>query len=351
MQSTRQSRKLDHVRCALELSDGPAENGFQDVQLLHHCLPELSLTEISLATSVGKQTLTHPLIINALTGGAQDVAYLNERLAVLARETQSVLAVGSQYAAVEEPELTETFRVVRRHLPQGTVWANLGAYATPAQAVMAVEMLDAAALQLHLNVAQELFMAEGDRDFCNYRDNIAAICSAVSVPVIVKEVGCGMRREAAESLLGCGAAALDIGGSGGTNFIAIEGKRKNEFLAEDILAWGIPTACSLLETGSVVQRQRAALIASGGVRTALEVVKALALGADAVALAAPALRLVWSGDLKAAVEQWQALLMQIRQLLLLSGCSGIEELQKSPVVLTGLVESWSRQRGLTRRFF
>ena len=351
MQSVRQSRKLDHVRCALELSDGPSQNGFQDVRLLHHCLPDLALTEISLATSIGKQTLAHPLIINALTGGAQDVAHLNERLAVLARETQSVLAVGSQYAAVEEPELEETFRVVRRHLPQGAVWANVGAHATPAQAVMAVEMLGAEALQLHLNVAQELFMAEGDRDFRGYRDNITAICSAVSVPVIVKEVGCGMQREAAEILLNCGAAALDVGGCGGTNFIAIEAQRRNVSLAEDLLSWGIPTACSLLEAGSVVQQQGASLIASGGVRTALEIVKAVALGADAVALAAPALRMVWSGDLEAAVGQWQALLMQVRQLLLLSGCSCIEELQKSPVILTGLVESWAEQRGLTRRFF
>ena len=351
MQPTRQSRKLDHVRCALELSDGPAKNGFQDVQLLHQCLPDLALAEISLAASVGKQTLPHPLIINALTGGARDVAQLNERLAVLARETQSVLAVGSQYAAVEEPELVETFRVVRRHLPQGAVWANVGAHATPTQAVMAVEMLGAEALQLHLNVAQELFMAEGDRDFRGYRDNIAAICSAVSVPVIVKEVGCGMQREAAEILLNCGAAALDVGGCGGTNFIAIEAQRRNVSLAEDLLSWGIPTACSLLEAGSVVQQQGSSLIASGGVRTALEIVKAVALGADAVALAAPALRMVWSGDLEAAVGQWQALLMQVRQLLLLSGCSCIEELQKSPVILTGLVESWAEQRGLTRRFF
>nr|WP_320145827.1 type 2 isopentenyl-diphosphate Delta-isomerase [uncultured Anaeromusa sp.] len=351
MHSTRQSRKLDHVRCALDLPDGPVQNGFQDVLLLHHCLPDLSLEDISLATAVGNQTLSHPLIINALTGGARDVLVLNERLAILARETQSILAVGSQYAALEEPALEETFRIVRHHFPSGSVWANLGAHATPAEAAMAVAMLDASALQLHLNVAQELFMLEGDRDFRGYRENIAAICRAVSVPVIVKEVGCGMQREAAEAILTCGVAALDVGGAGGTNFIAIEAKRCEENLPAELLAWGIPTAYSLLEVGHTVQQQGAALIASGGVRTAVDVVKALALGADAVALAAPALRLVWSGDLKAAVREWQILLMQVRKLLLLSGCSCIKEVQKSPVVLTGLAESWSQQRGLKRRFF
>lgn len=348
MEATRQSRKLDHVRCALQLQDGPGISGFQDIQLIHHCLPGLALEEIDLSTAVAGQALSQPLIINALTGGAGDVAAINEGLAILARETQSVLAVGSQYAALENKALTETYRLVRRHNPRGLVWANLGAYATPVQAAAAVEMVEAQALQLHLNTAQELFMAEGDRDFRGYQENIAAICQRLPVPVIVKEVGCGISREAAALLWECGVAALDVSGAGGTNFIAIEALRTQEELAADLLSWGIPTACALLEAGNVAGRQHG-LIASGGVRTALDVVKALALGANAVAMAAPALRLVCNGPLEAAVAAWEELLQQVRRLMLLSGSRNLAALRTAPLIMRGLVEDWRRQRALQRR--
>ena len=96
----RQSRKLDHLKYSLLLDDGPKANGFGDFSLVHNCLPDLAWQNISLNTTVGGIKLNHPLIINAITGGAEDVMQINELLAELALHTNSAMAVGSQYAGI-----------------------------------------------------------------------------------------------------------------------------------------------------------------------------------------------------------------------------------------------------------
>jgi isopentenyl-diphosphate delta-isomerase len=341
----RQSRKLDHLKYSLALGDGPGTNGFADFSLVHNCLPGLAWSDIELTTAVAGIPLRHPVIINAITGGAADVSDINARLAELARETGAAMAVGSQYAALEDPAVCESYRIVRTVNPDGPLFANLGAHATPDQAVRAVAMIGADALQLHLNVAQELAMDEGDRDFSGYLDNIAAIVAACPVPVIAKEVGAGIAREQAAALVRAGVKAIDAAGAGGTNFVAIEAARGASELPADTIPWGIPAAVSAVEIAFILPAD-VDLIVSGGIRTPLEAVKALSLGGRAVAVAAPAIRLLSDKSMPDAIAWFDAFLTEMRRYMLLAGARRVRDLTSVPLVITGRSREWLDQRGI-----
>lgn len=340
----RQSRKLDHLKYSLLLADGPQSNCFADFTLLHNCLPDLSWDDISLAGTVADIAIEHPVIINAITGGANDVAEVNAQLAEVARWTNSVMAVGSQYAALEDPEVQHSYQIVRKLNPDGIVLANLGAHATTEQAKRAVEMVGANAIQIHLNTAQEIIMSEGDRNFSGYLHNIASIVRKANVPVIAKEVGCGIAREQARALADAGVKAIDIGGAGGTNFLAIEAARSQSSISQDMLNWGIPTAISTVEVASVVPDLD--LIVSGGIRTALDAVKSLALGGTAVGVAAPALKMLFDKGLEATVNWLQQFLADIKRYMLLVGVKHCRELTEIPIIITGYSREWLTARGI-----
>ena len=342
---TRKSRKLDHLRQALVLDDGPADAGFADLTLVHNCLPEMNSDDVTLATRCAGLPLQHPLIINAMTGGAAALTEVNGRLAEVAKQTGAVMAVGSQFAALEFPEVADSFKVVRKINPTGIVWANIGAYATVDAAKRVVDMLAADALQIHLNAAQEISMPEGDADFRGWLRRIEQMVHQLSVPVIVKETGCGMGMEQIRMLSAVGVAAVDIGGAGGTNFLAIENFRTGQKLSQDLLAWGIPTAVSALEAIEVLP-PTTDLIVSGGVRTPLDAAKALAIGAAAVGIAAPLLRLTEQSDVAAAVLWLEQYLKTLKKLALLLGRQSVAELRSQPMVIGGKTSAWLSARGI-----
>jgi len=234
---TRSSRKMDHVRYALATGQS-GRNGLADVRFVHNPLPDTSLTHISLTTRIGDLVMSSPILINAMTGGAEETESINFGLGAAARETGVAMAVGSQMAAVRDPTLAASYAAARRANPGGLLFANLGSEATPDQANAAVEMIEANALQIHLNVVQELVMPEGDRSFEGALRRIERIVRTAEVPVIVKEVGFGMTQAAADRLLSVGVAAVDCGGKGGTNFSAIENARRERPLSW-FDEWGI----------------------------------------------------------------------------------------------------------------
>lgn len=331
---SRESRKIDHIRYALHLEDGPCSTGFSDMRILHCCLPEVSRSAVSLETELtGVGKLSHPIIINAMTGGAPEVKQINADLAAVARETGSAMAVGSQYGAVRKKQFADTFSVVRQVNPHGKIFANVSALAGVAEAREAVEMVGADALQIHLNAAQELAMEEGDRDFSRWLDHIAAICEALSVPVIAKETGCGIGYEEACALLAAGVSVLDTGGAGGTNFPAIEHARYPEGNPE-LAQWGIPSLLSLtLAVRAAGWGTR--VICSGGIRSALDIVKAQVLGACAVGVAGPILRCIQAGGPQSAINWIRETNERVKDFYTLSGCTKREELRRIRYYITG----------------
>ncbi|MFC5448065.1 type 2 isopentenyl-diphosphate Delta-isomerase [Paenibacillus aestuarii] len=336
------SRKMEHVHYALELGQS-GQQGLADVKLVHNCLPETSTDQIALTTVIGDLILSSPIFINAMTGGAEETERINRDLAIAARERGLAMAVGSQMSALRNSEVAPSYQVVRRMNPHGIVLANLGSEASVEQALRAVDMIEANALQIHLNVMQELIMPEGDRNFAGMIDRIAAIVDRVGVPVIVKEVGFGIPRENAKQLQEIGVRVLDVGGSGGTNFAAIENARRSAALAW-LNDWGTPTSIALLEALSVYPR--GAVIASGGITNALEAAKALTLGASAVGMAGAFLKVLRAEGIDALLRFIDELQQGLILIMTALGANTVQQLWERPVVITGETAEWCRTRGM-----
>lgn len=336
------SRKMEHIHHAMSIRP-QGRNGLADVRLVPNALPDISLSSVSLATRIGELNLSSPILINAMTGGAEETEAINGQLAAAAKETGSAMAVGSQMSAIRDRSVRNSYRIVRKMNPDGIILANLGAEATVEQALEAVEMISADALQIHLNVMQELLMPEGERDFQGTTERISRIAEAAGVPVIVKEVGFGIASEAAVRLKAAGIHALDVGGSGGTSFAAIENARRSRPL-EALNQWGCTTAVALLECAPVFGR--GSMIASGGIRCGLEVVKALALGASAAGVAGFFLKLLQQSGVDGLVRGIGEMKEETALAMAALGAGNVEDLWRCPVVILGETAEWCRARGI-----
>lgn len=336
------SRKMEHIHHALSLRP-QSRNGLADVRLVPNALPDISLSSVSLATRIGELNLSSPILINAMTGGAQETEAINGQLAAAAKETGLAMAVGSQMSAIKDKSMRASYQVVRKMNPDGIMLANLGAEATVEQALEAVDMISANALQIHLNVMQELLMPEGERDFRGTAERISRIAEAVGVPVIVKEVGFGIAGEAAARLKAAGIHALDVGGSGGTSFAAIENARRSRPL-QALNQWGCSTAVSLLECSPIFGK--GAMVASGGLRNGLEAVKTLALGASAAGMAGFFLGLLQQSGVEGLIRGITDLKEEMALVMSALGARAVEELWSCPVVVVGETAEWCRARGL-----
>ena len=346
---SRSTRKLQHIEHSLNLGDGPASSGLEDLYLLHQAVPELDLDEIDLTVQFAGKTLAAPLLINAMTGGNSRILPINQGLARVARECGIAMAVGSQTIALEDPAAEESFRIVREENPAGVILANVGALTPPELAIKAVEMIRADALQVHLNVTQELAMVEGDREFRGISANLKQLAEQSPVPVMVKEVGFGLSRETTARLAETGIQWVDLGGQGGTNFIAIESQRGTPLFSPSLEAWGIPTAVSLLETADL--KLTLGIVATGGIRNALDAAKVLAVGADLAGMAGPVLRILVQESTEAVQLFFQQFLYELRCIYLMMGARNRLELRQKPVVILGKTREWLAERGIDTTYY
>lgn len=340
----RAQRKLEHIKYAIELGDGPASTHFEDLRFLHNCLPEINPADIVISGQMLGKKFRVPFFIDAITGGTDAVAAINGKLAVLADFCGIPMAVGSQYGAVRENTGLESYKIVRKHNPHGLVFANMSALTTPAQAQAAVDMLEADALEIHLNAAQEMFMPEGDKDYSGLLENIAALQEKISVSVIIKETGCGIAAEQYALCKKYGFNVFDCAGAGGTNFPAIEAKRAGIKLNDDFASWGVPTCWSILDAIHTLEKDDF-LMASGGIRTAGDAAKAFALGADLVGITGPILKLLLENDVKTAISYLLDLIDDFVKYLALLGCNNVYQLRQVPLVITGDTKDFIECRG------
>lgn len=328
-------RKADHLEVA---ASGRAEfvksTLLEHVHLVHQALPELALDDIELATTLVGKRLAAPLVITGMTGGTAEAASVNRDLARAAQAAGIALGLGSQRAMDEHPELAASYEV-RSVAPDVVLFGNVGAVQAlamgPARVVALAQRIGADAIAIHLNPGQELIQERGDRDFRGVRDAIARLVEQSPVPVIVKETGCGLSRQAALALVAAGVHTVDVAGAGGTSWVAVEAVRAAEgsgaaALGHELWDWGVPTAVS------VVACARAGLdvIASGGLRTGYDVARALALGARAGGMAAPMLRAQRAGGWEAVAQLIAQITASIRAVCMLTGCRSARELAQAP---------------------
>lgn len=319
------------------------------MQLMHDAVPELSIDEIDITCSFLGRQVEAPLIINAMTGGGVQSGAINAILAGVAAKTGVAMAIGSQTIALDDSDQADSFKIVRKENPSGIILANVGAEMPAAMAARAVEMIKADGLQVHLNVPQELAMAEGDRNFHGYLENIGRIVETVGVPVIVKEVGFGLSREAARKLWQVGVRHMDVGGQGGTNFIVIEQMRGKSGELSYLESWGITTVCSIVEVASLNLTET--LIASGGVRNPLDAVKALVLGADIVGIAAPYLKVLLEDSKEGLYREIRAFKNHMANIMLMAGARDLAQLSNVAAVISGRTGAWLTERGHDTKAF
>ena len=297
-------RKAEHIRINLEenVAAKGVTAGWERYRLAHCALPELDLAAVELGTTFLGHSLSAPIVISSMTGGTEQAALINRRLARAAQTVGCAMGLGSIRAAIEDPALAESFSV-REAAPDVMLLANLGAvqlnygYGVK-QCLRAVELVDAQALVLHLNALQEAVQDGGNTNFGGLLKRIENVCRQLPVPVIVKEVGWGILGDLARKLQEAGVAAVDVAGAGGTSWSEVERHRapteERALIAAAFADWGAPTADCVVSCRT--QCPDLPLIASGGVRNGVDMAKALALGADLVGVAGPLLRAAAASD-------------------------------------------------------
>ncbi|ELY46373.1 type 2 isopentenyl-diphosphate Delta-isomerase [Natronorubrum sulfidifaciens] len=341
-------RKDDHIRIIEEEDVETSGTGFADIELVHDALPEIHRDEIDTSTTLLGHELAAPIVIESMTGGHPNTTKINRNLAEAAQQLNVAMGVGSQRAGLEldDEELLESYTVVRDVAPDAFLYGNVGAAQLLEYDVddveRAVEMIDADAMAIHLNFLQEAVQPEGDVDARGCLAEIEQVAADLSVPVVVKETGNGIARETATRLADAGVDAIDVAGQGGTTWSGIESYRaaavgadRQEAIGQLFRAWGVPTAVSTHEAASVHD----CVIASGGVRSGLDIAKAIALGARAGGLAKPFLRPAGQGT-DAVVDLLETLELELRTAMFVTGSASVGELQSADHVVLGRTKEY-----------
>ncbi|MFW5968057.1 MAG: type 2 isopentenyl-diphosphate Delta-isomerase [Persicimonas sp.] len=337
-------RKLDHIDlCADEEVEARGKTTLlEQVELHHDALPELSVDDIDLSTSVFGRSLAAPLLITGMTGGAERAREINRTLARVAQKLGLALGVGSQRALLEKPELADTYQV-RDVAPDIALFGNVGAVqvaeSSTADIEGLVETIDADALCVHLNPGQEMIQPEGDRDFRGCVDGIARLVDELSVPVIAKETGCGLGPAALDKLKRAGVEWVDTSGAGGTTWVGVETLRtspEKATVGEMFWDWGVPTGAAIVHA----RRRDFHVIGSGGLRTGLDCARALALGATLAGMALPWLKTAYNEGFDAALSFGETTIQALTVACLLTGSKDLAALREAPRTLGPDLRRW-----------
>jgi isopentenyl-diphosphate delta-isomerase len=348
-------RKSDHLEICLEenVQACHVTTGFEEIYLVHRALPEVDRSKIDLSTKVFNHKFSAPIIVEGITGGVEKATKINAAIAGAVEKLGLGMGVGSQRAAIEDSALERTFKVAREKAPTAFIVANLGGvqlvrgYGVK-EAKKAVKMLNADALAIHLNPLQEAVQPEGETSYAGVLKKIEEIVCALDVPVIVKETGAGIAAEDVKKLESIGVAGIDVAGVGGTSWAAVEyhrakrqGDEFHQRLGEAFWDWGIPTVVSLIET---TQSVRTPVIASGGIRSGIDVAKALVLGASLAGTAHPVLNSAFHGA-EEVEKKLRLIIEELRNTMFLVGVNSVQKLAKSPAIVTGKMADWLVMRG------
>lgn len=356
MNDQTESRKGEHLKISLnqDVQARKATTGFENIHLIHKALPEVDKRKIDLSTFLFDKKLSAPFIVGAITGGTPEATEINSVIAEAVEELGLGMGVGSQRVAIEEKSLEGTFAIAREKAPTAFLIANIGG----AQLIngyglnevkIAINMIDADAVAIHLNPLQEAIQPEGQTNFQGLLKKIQELTLTLDCPVIVKETGAGIGGNEAQNLERAGVAGIDVSGLGGTSWSAVEyyraKKHRREIqqrLGNVFWDWGIPTAISVLE---VSQSVNVPLIASGGIRDGMDMAKALALGSSLTSLSLPVLKAAIKG-LEETKRLLSLLTEELKTVMFLTGTDSIQKLHHTPLVVTGKTAEWARARGL-----
>ncbi|MFX0018909.1 MAG: type 2 isopentenyl-diphosphate Delta-isomerase [Candidatus Hermodarchaeota archaeon] len=353
------TRKLEHLTIPLDYNVQSTKNYFDEIILIHHPLPELELHDVELETQFFKKSVSAPICIAAITGGHPISKKINKILAQAAESEKIIMSVGSQRIALEDQSAVDSFQIVRECAPNIPIIGNLGIGQISSDDFQleefqkCIEMINADIMAIHFNALHELVQKEGNIYYTAFYDNFKKVRERFKIPIIAKEVGAGFNRDLALQLDLMGFDGFDIGGMGGTNFTSIESIRNNDNtenytrkLADTLKNWGIPTPISILNVRSTSKKP---IVATGGLRTGLDIAKSIVLGADIGGFAYKFLQSAWKDykqkTITNTINEIRTLKHELRSVMWLINIDKIENLKskREKSILLGDMYKWANQ--------
>ncbi|WP_161978445.1 type 2 isopentenyl-diphosphate Delta-isomerase [Streptococcus sp. S784/96/1] len=321
------NRKDDHIKYALKYQ--APYNSFDDIELIHCSLPSYNLAEIDLTTHFAGRDWNFPFYINAMTGGSAKAGQVNRKLAQVAAATGILMVTGSYSAALKNVH-PDSFDF-REEFPNLLLATNIGIDKPVELGRKAIEQMEPLFLQVHVNLMQELLMPEGEREFRSWKKNLESYATELNAPIILKEVGFGMDEKTVRFAISKGIKTFDISGRGGTSFAYIENQRggNRDYLNE----WGQTTGRALLNLKALTDEVE--ILASGGVRHPLDMIKCFVLGAKTVGLSRIVLELVETHSVEeviAIINGWKD---DLRLIMCSLDCRTIKDLKQVDYILYG----------------
>ena len=326
-------RKLRHIEACLlpESQYQGVTTGLEQVPWPYRALPELNLDGVDLSCAFLGKRLNAPVLIGAMTGGAEKSAMINRHLAGAAQRLGLGLMLGSQRVMLERPETRGSFQV-RQYAPDILLIGNLGAAQLlkgygPAELEQAARLVGADALAIHINPLQEAMQTGGDTNWAGMLTRLREVAGQTGVPLLLKEVGHGLGADTARAVRNMGFAALDVAGAGGTSWARVEQLAElGRVVSPQLCELGIPTARAIVDVRRELPTMP--LVASGGIRTGLDAARALLLGADVVAVARPLLEPALESA--EAAEGWlRHFIWELRVALFVGGFRDLQALKQS----------------------
>jgi isopentenyl-diphosphate delta-isomerase len=330
-------RKKDHLALACENAyKSLVDPGFGHYRFEHNALPELDFSEIDTSISFLGHKLHLPLVISSITGYNMSEK-VNRNLAGIANDFGLGMAVGSQRIALEDPAFEHSFKI-RRYAPNILLLANLGAiqlnygYSLD-KCKKAVEMIEADALILLLNPLQEVFQIDGNTNFSGLLRKIEKICSSIDCPVIIKEVGYGISALVAQKLQSVGVYGVDVAGAGSVSWSTLESGRSKDIVVKNasdaFVDWGNPTAYCIKSIAEATKKIK--IIASGGIKTGVDMAKSIVLGADICGNASDFLQKIMIS--RSECENFvESLILEFKTTMLCVGSKNIRELRSAKLL-------------------
>jgi isopentenyl-diphosphate delta-isomerase len=336
-------RKKEHIELCLtdKVSFNSKTNGFDRYDFIHSAITEVDISKISFQTKLFSKKINYPFLISCMTGGTEEAENINNRLAEIAEELKIPIGVGSQRQALENKDHHNSYKIIRKKAKSVPVFGNIGAAQVVqskniSEILLLIEMLEADAFVVHLNPLQELLQKEGEPNFVGLLKKIEKLVQKSKVPIIIKEVGSGISKDAAIKLLNIGVRGIDVAGAGGTSWAGVELLR-NKSSQREFWDWGLPTSYCLKEVYRLKKKYKFTLIGSGGINSANDLAVAFALGSDLVASARIILQTLMNNNeetVKKLIVNW---FEYLKKIMYLTGSHNLTQLKKDKLIIKELL--------------
>lgn len=335
-----QARKRSHLTIC-ETDQAAFTNktaGFEHYDFLHYAITEVDIQKVSLNRQFFGKSVAMPFLISCMTGGVTEADNINMQLAEAASELNIPLGLGSLRYALDTDRHNSALRAIRNKAGRSPIMANLGAaqliqLAPEFSAIHAMnEVLQPDVFVIHINPVQELMQKNGEPVFTGFLSALELFVQSAGIPVMVKEVGAGISKSAAKQLLQTGVTGIDVAGAGGTSWSAVEIVRNADNKGIEFWNWGLPTAYCIKTIARLKKKHDFTLVGSGGINTALDAAKAIALGADFAGSARilfHALKQQGIEGVIATITDWSEFLIKV---LYLTGCSSLDAFNRHTLI-------------------